>query len=264
MNSQLWYHGIYSFNIKKEDEIYISEKSLIYDILKENIEDRISTNFLKIFEKRIELTVNKIPNIFNLYLQLIFKDIKDEIKKYQILDENDKKDKLEKTKKILDIYFKKEEIVIRKVDLEKAIRIFTSLVLFREKDKENKIKLNIKNIFDYFKSPDLWDNKIYKDKRFIQNLNELKLCNIQINQIIWLYSYLVGNEEIGVFKEIEEYIRYKNNSTSYFKNKYNDVSYDDEISNHDFSSASNDSDSDSDSNSKNGKESDENNIIKIN
>ena len=121
------------------------------------------------------------------------------------------------------------------------------------------------------KYPDL-----YKDPNEIPNLPvDFPKCfpSTSIRQVVQFakmevengkHILLVGNEEIGVFKEIEEYIRYKNNSTSYFKNKYNDVSYDDEISNHDFSSASNDSDSDSDSNSKNGKESDENNIIKIN
>ena len=95
--------------------------------------------------------------------------------------------------------------------------------------------------------PDLWDDKIYKNKKFIENLNELKLCNIQINQIIWLYNYLVRNEKFDAFKEIEEYIQNKNNSTKIncFNIEYNDDSYD-EKSNYD----SNDNkDSNSNSNS---------------
>ena len=44
--------------------------------------------------------------------------------------------------------------------MENAIKLFIALVLFREKDKENKIKSNRKNLIDYLKTPDLWDEKI--------------------------------------------------------------------------------------------------------
>lgn len=82
---------------------------------------------------------------------------------------------------------------IRKVDLENAIRIFVSVVLFREKDKKNKIKLNCKNIFDYFKSPVLWDNKVYKNKKFIENLNELKLFNSINDDDISIFDFSSDN-----------------------------------------------------------------------
>jgi len=239
---------------KEEKDDDISEKSLISDILK-NIEESISSDFLKIFEEKKELTVNKAFDIFNYYLQLIFKDIKDEIEKYQIQDEkeneNGKKNQLNK-KAInqLDNYFKKENIVISKEDLENAIQIFISLVLFREKDKDLKIKSNRKNLIDYLKSPDLWNNNKYKDHRFNDCLNDLKLCNIQINQILWLYNYLVGDEEIDPFKEIEEYIKSKSNLAApnpIDNENNNDNNNNDEKSGSDSSSHKSDSDSESES-----------------
>ena len=201
----------YLNNIKKEEkENYVKEGSLIYDVVK-NIEDSISPDFLKIFEGKKELSVNKTSDIFNYYLQLIFNDAKGEIEKYQKENEDKMNQLDEKTIKQLDSYFEKEKIIINKEVLENAIQLFITLVLFREKDKENKIKSNRKNLIDYLKSPDLWDNIIYKDEKFNQNLNELKRCNIKINQTLWLYNYLVGNRKFDVFKEIEQYIKSKPN-----------------------------------------------------
>jgi hypothetical protein len=233
----------YLASIKKEEKDNdISEKSLICDILK-NIEESISPDFLRIFDEKKELTVNKAFDIFNYYLQLIFKDIKDEIEKYQI--QNEKKNQLDKnTINQLDIYFKNENIIISKEELENAIQIFISLVLFREKDKDLKIKSNRKNLIDYLKSPDLWDNKKYKEQKFNESLNELKLFNIQINQALWLYNYLVDNEEI------EEYIKDKNNnsvSQNSIDNERNNYSNDSEISENNSGNEENDSYSNSES-----------------
>ena len=66
-----------------------------------------------------------------------------------------------------------------------------TLVLFREKDKKNKIKCNNHNIFNYLKAKDFWDNEIYNNDKFKKNIYELRIINVQINQIIWLYNYLV-------------------------------------------------------------------------
>ena len=68
--------------------------------------------------------------------------------------------------------------------MENAIKLFIALVLFREKDKENKIKSNRKNLIDYLKSPDLWDEKIYINEKFKHNINESKQIKIQVNQIL--------------------------------------------------------------------------------
>ena len=114
----------------------------------------------------------------------------------------------------LDEYFKKKDIIIDKEELENAIRLFITLVLFREKDKKNKIKLNRKNLIDYLKSPDLWDIKVYKNENFNSNLNELKLIKIQINQTILLLNYLTEGQEIDEFKIMEENIKEDNQAAA--------------------------------------------------
>ena len=98
--------------------------------------------------------------------------------------------------------------MIEKYDLENAIRLFVTLVLFREKDRENKIKNNRRNLIDYLKVPDLWDNKKFdrEKEKFNENLNELKQFKIQINQTLWLYNYLVENKDIDEYKEMEKSI----------------------------------------------------------
>ena len=89
--------------------------------------------------------------------------------------------------------------------------MFISLVLFGEKDKENKIKENKKNIFNYLNAEDLWSREVYKDPKFIEELNKLKeKYNIQMSKIIWLYDYLVEDVEEYDYKgKIEEYLKKK-------------------------------------------------------
>ena len=103
--------------------------------------------------------MNKTSDIFDYYLKLIFVDIKNEIIKYQEKQEQKEtkpenkniENNLEEARKKLDDYYKKEDIIIGKEELENAIRRFIALVLFREKDKEKKIKSNSKNLIDYLK-----------------------------------------------------------------------------------------------------------------
>ena len=52
----------------------------------------------------------------------------------------------DKTIKKLDDLFKKEDNIITKESLRIAIRLFISIILYREKDKVNKIQLNKNNI----------------------------------------------------------------------------------------------------------------------
>ena len=107
------------------------------------------------------------------------------------------------------IYNKK---IITKDNLTLALKWFMALALFNEKDKENKIKGNKKNLFNYLNVADLWDKEIYKDtNNFNSDLAELKNSNIPINKIIWLYDFLVeGEKEEDPEKEIKEYIEKKN------------------------------------------------------
>ena len=154
--------------------------------------------------------MNKTTEIFEYFLKLIFGDIKDEIEEFK-QDYKDKK--LEKkTKDELEKYFGEDsdKKAIEKNSLLSAIKWFMALVLFREKDKEDKIKENKKNLFDYLNVVDLWKKDVYKDSNFIKELNALKKFNIQINKIIWLYDYLAEEEEEEeLIKEIKEYIEKK-------------------------------------------------------
>jgi hypothetical protein len=180
---------------KKEKDDNTSENSKIYEIL-EKLKDSLSKEFLSIFEEKNELTVNKTSELFENYLKLIYKYVKDEIKEYQVeLEEKE----LNVKKKKLEEYYEKESSLISKDNFETAIRLFMTLVLFREEDKVNKIKSNQKNIVDYLKAKDLWDKNIYNDKKFPENLNLLKNINIKINQIVFLID--IKEEDISDFQE---------------------------------------------------------------
>jgi len=112
-----------------------------------------------------------------------------------------------KDEEIDNIYNKK---IINKDNLSLALKWFMTLVLFNEKDKDNKIKGNKKNLFIYLNVEDLWDKDIYNDtNNFNLDLVELKKCNIQINKIIWLYDFLNEGEDEDPEKDIKEYIERK-------------------------------------------------------
>jgi len=175
----------------------IKEENKLYEIVNK-LKDQISEGFLKLFENNDGLTVAKIPSILNYYLKLIYEYVNDEIKKYQ-QELNDE------SKKYINDYFKKNHIIKRK-DLACAIRLFITLVLFLEEDKEHKIKLNCNNVVNYLKVSDFWDKDIYNDKDFDNNLNELKLINSKINQISSLYEFLGKDIESNFCEDVKKYI----------------------------------------------------------
>jgi hypothetical protein len=191
----------YLNDLKKEDkEDIISKNSKISEVL-EKINDNISKEFLSFFKEKNELTINKISEIFEYYLKLIYKDIKDQIKDYQ---ENLEEKELEDKKKKLEEYYEKVSSFIGKDDFVSAIRLFITLVLFREEDKEKKIKSNRQNIVKYLKAQDLWNKNIYNNEKFNENLIEIKAINIQINQILNIVDI---NEEDN--SDVQEYIKTK-------------------------------------------------------
>ena len=148
---------------------------------------------------QIILQKYKTSGIFEYYLKLIYEDVNDEINKYQIeLNEN--------SKNIISDYYQKSNHIKRK-DFAQAIRIFMTLVLFLEDDKENKIKLNRNNIINYLKAPDLWNKDIDDKQTFYSNLNELKPINAQINQIISLYELLGKDIEDNFFDEVKKMLK---------------------------------------------------------
>ncbi len=197
----------YLNKIKKDENNTINGNTKIYEIdIVKNL-GNISIDFQNIFNNKDDLIVNKIPNMFDYYLKLIFKYIKKDIEKYQEkkenkkevdenkmshseIKENEEKEKIffldEKIIQKLDEIFKKSETIIKKETLATAIRLFISLVLYREeeKDKDKRIKFNRKNIVDYLKGKDLWDTKIYKHEYFDKNLEEIKSLNIKIKEIL--------------------------------------------------------------------------------
>ena len=137
------------------------------------------------------LIVGKITNIFDFYLKLIYKYVKQDIQNYQ------EKKEIIKKKETFDKFFNNNQD-IKKEDLASAIRLFITLILYRENEKDNKIKSNKKNICDYLKNKDLWDSSLYNDiKKIENNLSKIRELNIKIKEILYFYYYLIDNEDEG-------------------------------------------------------------------
>ena len=172
----------------------ISSSTKIIDIVK-NLNNISEEDFPKLFQDE-NLIVGKITDIFNCFLKLIFKDVKEDIKKHQ--EQNTRKDY-----KLEDKDFKKE--------LAEAIRKFITLVLFREEeiDKDKKIKDNEKNIVDYLKKKDLWKSYDEHKSSIETNLLKIKGLLIKIKEIVYFYDYLVGTSDEIFENEIVEYIKGK-------------------------------------------------------
>ena len=203
-------------NLNKEDKNNkINENTKISDILEKT--KNISKEFKEIFQNKnqdnndkenknnqndnskLNFNVGKITNLFDCYLKLIFKYAKKDIEKYQ------EKNLSEKVYAFKDFTFKKR-------DLASAIRLFITLVLYREKeiDKVDKIQTNKKNIADYLNNKDLWESSLYNNKvRFEEDLSKLKDLNIKIKEIIFFYKYLGDNEDEELEKEIKNHIKRK-------------------------------------------------------
>ena len=161
-------------NNNKENDI--TEETKLYELVDKLKDSFSNTHFIKMFEKNDGLTIDKTTTIFSYYLKLIYKDLEKEIKNYQ-------KNLEEESKEIIKNYYKEGHLITKK-DFASAIRLFITLVLYLEEDKDNKIQSNCNNIVNYLKSSDLWNKDIYSNDDFNKNLNELKSFNIQINQII--------------------------------------------------------------------------------
>ena len=176
----------------------ILEDTKIYEIINKFKTNFSEDNFIKIFEKNDNLTYDKTCELFLYYLKLIYELIKSDLNNYQ--------EKLnEESKKAIDNYYLKEHIISKK-DLACAIRLFTSLVLFSEEDKNKRIKSNRNNVINYLRAPDLWSRDIYENEDFNKSLNELKSFNVQINQIIDLYEYLGKDIENNFNEKVEKQI----------------------------------------------------------
>ena len=190
----------------EENSIYnrLRGDSTIYDSYKYFSDDTlISKDFKDLFNEKSNITINKIVSAFEFYLLLIFEDlILKELEKYQIEGEKMPKDRIDEYLKNL-----KNNYNITKEEFTNAIRLFISLFLFNEKDKENKIKNNCNNISFYLNIPDLWDSRIFNNKEaFKKVLNQIKELNITINQIVSLYKMMEENIEEKFISEVKDQI----------------------------------------------------------
>ena len=174
----------------------IKEDTKIYEVL-DKIKGKISDNFMKIFENNNGFTINKACDIFEYYLKSIYEDVNKEIKCYQ--------------KNLDDKSIKLINDLINKKDIACALRLFITLVLFPEEDKENKIKSNLDNVVNYLNAPDLWNKDIYEDIDFYKNLKQLKSINVPINQIVSLYEYLGKDIDNYFFDDVKNIIEEENN-----------------------------------------------------
>ena len=202
-------------NIKKETKIS--------DILKDLKQiKKISDDFVKIFEKS-ELIVEKTSNLFEYYLMLIFSDLNEEMEKYKAQIDDEKKESIEQ-------YFYKKEILITKDIFVLSIRLFISLFLFNEKDKEKKIKENFCNIINYFlKIPDLWNSDFmktrdiynFKKEEWKSELEEIQKLDIKMNQLIELEELLGKDFEEKYFEDLKKEIEKRKREEEEQK-KFND------------------------------------------
>lgn len=80
-------------------------------------------------------------------------------------------------------------------------------VLFKDKDKENKLKQNKNNIVNYLNISDLWDRVVIDSIGFNEELLEIKKFNLQTNQILKLYELLGGDINEDEFDKVKEEIK---------------------------------------------------------
>ena len=230
----------------ENEKVKIDESTNIYEVLS-NLKG-ISNDFINTFKNKNYLIVKKVSKLYDYYLKLIFKYVKKDIEQYQekkeieeskeIEEKNKIKEKVDKEKKDekpyfnledktikkINDYFSKEDLIITKEALLEALKLFMTIILYREKDKENKIKLNKNNIVGYLKEQDLWENNNIKikEEKFMNNLSKIKSFNIKIKEILWLYYYLTDKKEEDFDSDIKEkYKKYLENLKKAEKEKIN-------------------------------------------
>ena len=222
---------------EEKSNITINEETKIYEIVNK-LKDNFSNIFIKLFENNESLTFNKTCEIFFYYLKLIFQLVEEELNNY-------KNELGEESKEALNNYFNNKHLINKK-DFSRAIRLFTTLVLFLEENKEKKIKNNRNNIVNYLRANDLWESDIYNNEDFNKNLNELKLFNIQINQIISLFKILGTDIEENLYEDIKkekEKEKPKVNEIEKVDNNFNNIE-NDNYNDDDPFAANNESDND--------------------
>ncbi len=183
---------------EKNNNFILSENTKISEIINKFKND-FSGDFIKLFENNDNLTFDKTIDIYLFYLKLFYKLIDESLKPHQ-------KEISKESKILIDDYYKSEHHINKK-NLANAIRLFTSLVLFLEEDKDKKIKMNRNNVINYLRASDLWSSDIYDNEDFNKSLNELKIFNVQISEILSFYEYLGKDIEDNLCENVENHIK---------------------------------------------------------
>ena len=237
---------------KDNEEINKDKNTKIIEIIKAKNyskigSDNYSNEFNDLLGNNEGFTLDKLVSIFYFSEKLMFLIIRKKIEKYcQYYYDKEKKDNNEEEeeqlkKKVIELKeqiqkkieeFYKDRKLLSKEILSNAIRRYITRYLIREEDKEKNIKNNNRNLIKYLYIEDLWANEIdiEKEKRE-EELLLLKHMNIPINQIIYLYDILDGDnitiEELNELKDIEEslqpidYIKEDDNKKEIFDNNKN-------------------------------------------
>ena len=107
----------------------------------------IVEKFKDVFKCKNDLTVMKISKVYDYYFKLIFKyaekDLEKKVKTMKDGDKNLTKNGCDLDGEIVkktDDLFSKKDFNITKDALKKATRLFITIIFYREKDKEIKIK----------------------------------------------------------------------------------------------------------------------------
>ena len=197
-------------NLKQKDtDLNEGKKDIenikIIEILDTFKNEEISDDFIQLF-KNSEFTVDKIANIFEYYLMLVFPSLSKEIKKYQKKIDDEKK-------KLIKEYFNKEDLLINKEIFTLSTRLFILLVLSNKENKEKTIQENINNIINYLsKNNDIWNSDFMnireiftsQNDKFKLELEEIKKLDIKINQIMNMQELLGNSFDEKYFKDLKE------------------------------------------------------------
>ena len=184
----------------KEENMKISE-------VIRNMPDQININEnVKYFFSNLEITINKLVRIFELFEYLCWDQIKD-----NLLDEFMKQIDEDKKETIIK-YFKKNEDkkdnYITKLELASAVRKFISRYLAgkRSQSEINEDKM----LFDYLNRADLWVKNIDNPK-FEKEYFEMKILKITVGEAMHFYDLLGDDSSLLNLHDDEKYIKLKNN-----------------------------------------------------
>ena len=182
---------------KKQNVIPLKDNSQISDaFMKFN---KVSEDFKKIFQENNNLIISKTTYLFEYYRDLIFGKIKLGFKAFQ---ENElQKEQEESIEKCF-----KELNLITKDEFKRAIRSFIVLFLNLEKNKETNIKENENNIVNYLDIPDIWNDSIYKNRNFQEELNNIRQINCKMNQVLPLYNSLGDDIDEKYFQDVKKVV----------------------------------------------------------